>query len=293
MRTGPARRTEGGPGSLRQLVVTAALKLATLAGTQALAAELPLWEAGAGVATLSFPDYRGSDERRLYLLPMPYLVYRGDLIKADREGVRGQFFDIDRVRLDLSANASVPVDSSANSARAGMPDLAPTVEIGPSVQFRLLGSPDKDVELDLRLPVRAVIALGPSRIHDVGWVFQPLLNVDFRDSLPGGGWNLGIAFGPLYGDRRYHSYYYDVAPEFATASRPTYAASGGYSGMQLTAAISKRFPSFWVGAFARMDALADATFEPSPLVRQTQSFSAGMGIAWILSHSDRTVEARE
>ena len=52
------------------------------------AEQLPLWEAGLGVAGISFPDYRGADERQYYLLPMPYLVYRGEFLKADRQRVR-------------------------------------------------------------------------------------------------------------------------------------------------------------------------------------------------------------
>jgi hypothetical protein len=53
------------------------------------AAELPLWEVGAGVAVIDFPDYRGADERRVLVLPFPYVVYRGELLQADREGLRG------------------------------------------------------------------------------------------------------------------------------------------------------------------------------------------------------------
>jgi len=37
----------------------------------ARSAELPLWEAGAGVAVLDFPDYRGSDERHTLALRIP------------------------------------------------------------------------------------------------------------------------------------------------------------------------------------------------------------------------------
>ena len=33
--------------------------------------EFPLWEAGAGVAGLTIPDYRGSDQRHIYTFPIP------------------------------------------------------------------------------------------------------------------------------------------------------------------------------------------------------------------------------
>src|SRR3989338_5696009 len=95
----------------------------------ALAEQVPLWEVGAGVAAIDFPEYRGSNVRTSYLLPIPYLVYRGDFLKIDRARVRGQLFHSDKVELDISVNGSVPV--SNNGARQGMPDLDPTFEIGP------------------------------------------------------------------------------------------------------------------------------------------------------------------
>ena len=92
---------------------------------QAYAEEEPLWEAGLGVGALVFPDYRGSDEVRAYPIPVPYFVYRGEFLKADREGMRGEIFDRDYAELSISLNATIPVQSDDNEARAGMPDRAP------------------------------------------------------------------------------------------------------------------------------------------------------------------------
>src|SRR5258708_24836494 len=105
--------------------------------TAAQAADKPLWELGAGVSALAFPDYRGSDQTRNYALPIPYVVYRGEFFKADRDGVRGIFFDIENVEIHASVGAAFPVDSSDNDARSGMPDLKPTVELGPAVDITL------------------------------------------------------------------------------------------------------------------------------------------------------------
>lgn len=250
-------------------------------------AELPLWEAGAGVAVLDFPDYRGSDERHTLVLPLPYLVYRGDFLKADRDSIRGQFYKDDRLDLHLSINGTIPVDSSDNSARSGMPDLDPTLEIGPNLTVNLLRT-DK-TRLNLRFPVRAVIATDLTHVRDEGWLFQPQLNVDFYDVYPGPGWNLGFAAGPIYGNRRYHNYFYGVEPQFATATRPAYEAPGGYAGMQAIAAISKRYQSFWVGAFVRGDTLSGAVFDASPLVKQKENYSVGIAFAWVFSRSSKTV----
>jgi hypothetical protein len=73
------------------------------------AEELPLWEAGLGFTGLSLPDYRGSDQQRFYVLPFPYLVYRGDFLRLDSNGLSGWLFHSDRVHLNLSADAAVPV----------------------------------------------------------------------------------------------------------------------------------------------------------------------------------------
>jgi len=42
----------------------------------------PEWEFGIGATAFTFPDYRGSDESRGYLLPFPYLIYRGDVLRV-------------------------------------------------------------------------------------------------------------------------------------------------------------------------------------------------------------------
>ena len=255
------------------------------------AEELPLWEAGLGVAVIDFPDYRGADERNTWVLPVPYVVYRGELLKADREGLRGTFFKNERLDLHLSLNGSVPVDSSDNAARSGMPDLDPTLEIGPRLEVALLGTRDTSVQLTLQLPVRTVIASDFSHTRNVGWVAQPQINADFRDTPLGEGWNLGLAAGPLFGDKRYHNYFYGVAPEFATPTRPAYVADSGYAGAQFLVALSKRFPGFWVGGFVRFDTLKGASFDASPLVRQKESFAAGFAITWVLASSQQLVNA--
>jgi outer membrane protein len=273
------------------LIATAVAATITAMPRTARPAELPLWEAGAGVAVLDFPDYRGADERHTLVLPIPYLVYRGDFLKADRDSVRGQLYKDDRVDLHLSVNGSIPVDSSDNAARRGMPNLDPTLEIGPNLTVMLLRS--DTTHLNLRFPVRAVIATDLSHTRDEGWVFQPQVNVDFYDRFPGPGWNFGLAAGPMFGNKRYHNYFYGVAPQFSTPGRPAYEAGGGYAGMQWIAALSKRYPSYWVGGFVRADTLSGAVFEASPLVRQKDGFAVGIAAAWVFSRSSKLVNVDE
>lgn len=275
-----------------RLFPLATLLLASLSAGHACAADKPLWELGIGMSALSFPDYRGSDESSLYAIPFPYVIYRGTFLKADRNGVRGTFFDSDRIELNVSVGASLPVNSDNSRARQGMPDLHPTVEIGPSLDLTLWRADDRRYTLDLRLPVRAAVTVG-SGMDDVGWVFSPRLNLDILDVGGLAGWNLGLLAGPIAGSARNHDYFYSVAPQYATADRPAYDAKSGYAGSQFLMSLSKRYPKYWLGAFARWDSLAGAVFADSPLVKRDHYFAAGVGIAWILGESSTRVEALE
>jgi len=247
---------------------------------------LPLWEAGIGVFPSTYPAYRGSDDQQYYLLPIPYVVYRGEILKIDREGMRARLFDTDRIEINFSVNGAIPVDSEESDARAGMPDLDPTIEIGPSLDV-VLDRPSSNQTLKLKLPLRSVIATDLGSARQAGWIFNPHLNLDTRDVF--GGWNTGISIGPLFGSRKYHAYYYEVNPIYATANRPVYRASGGYSGTVLVGSMSRRFDRVWVGGFIRYDNLSGAAFDDSPLLETDDSLMGGIAVAWILKKSATTV----
>jgi len=263
--------------------------LAVCAGAAPLHAQmLPLWEAGAGIAAISFPDYRGSAHHRSYLLPVPVFIYRGDVLQVDREKVRGLVFKSDRAELDVSINGSVPIKSDGNAVRSGMPDLDPTLEIGPSLNIKLAES--NDAKLVLRLPLRAVIASDFRSVHSAGLLANPNLNLDLKAVQ---GWRLGLVSGVLVADRKYHDYFYSVAPEFARPGRAAYRAPGGYSGAQFIAALSRRFEPVWVAGFVKYDVLDRAAFEASPLVERRNNLSAGIAVTWVFARSGRLVQAND
>lgn len=249
----------------------------------------PLWEIGAGVAVLSLPDYRGSKVTNVHVLPIPYLVYRGDFLKADEEGLRGLLFDSERLEVNISLNGTLPTIDGDNPARRGMDELKPTVELGPTADVHLWRSADRKTKLDLRLPVRTSFTIESDPKH-VGWLFSPNLILDMKDPAGFPGWKLSLQAGPYFNDRDYNAYFYSVAPEEATAGRPAYAASGGYSGSQMTFTLTKRFARHWVGGFLRYDALAGAVYEDSPLVERRHALSAGIAASWVFGESSRRVE---
>ena len=267
----------------------AVLGLVSMASGVQAAGDQPLWELGAGLAAFSFPSYRGSDQTHNFLLPVPHFTYHGDFFKADRQGIRGSFFDSDRVDLTVSLALSPPVSSDNITARTGMPDLKGTFEIGPQMDVTFWRSENRARFVKLLLPLRTAITVEGSP-KSIGWVFHPKLNMDITD-IPGmAGWNLGMLAGPLFGDKRQHAYYYTVAPQYATADRPAYEAGSGYAGTQYLVALSKRFPKYWVGGFVRYDNLGGATFENSPLVRQKDYFAAGIAFTWVFGESSTRVK---
>jgi len=264
------------------------LVLAVLGPHAARASEQPLWEFGLGAGALVFNDYRGADTTHAYPVPVPYFVYRGKFLKSDRDGLRGKLFHHDWIELSLSVNATTPVRN--DSARAGMPDLRSTVEIGPSVTAHLWRSADSRAKLDLRLPARAAFTV-ETHSHGIGWFYAPHLALDLAQYAAPTGWKVGLLAGPLFAERRYDDYFYSVAPQYATLTRPAYAAPGGYAGTQALVSLTRRFPDHWVGAYLRHDSLGGAAFADSPLVRRDSYWSVGLAFVWMIGRSQRMVES--
>lgn len=244
--------------------------------------QLPLWELGAGVGALTLPHYRGSDQSYLWWLPVPYVVYRGDLLKADRDGARARLLEAENDEINLSFNASAPTRSEDNRAREGMADLAPTVELGPVWNHTFAKGPRHRV--DLRVPLRAVFSVESGPQH-LGWISTPHVNLDRSV----GDWNMGLLAGPVFADRRYHQYFYGVRDSEATIDRPAYRARGGYAGWQSTLAASRQVGDLWLGLFARFDQIAGSAMGDSPLVRERQQWSAGVAVSWIFARSSTLV----
>ena len=238
------------------------------------------WELGVGIGVLSLPHYRGSDQRSEYAAPIPYIRYNGKRLKVDKEGGRFYFYNGETVKIDLSTAFALPVDSKDNQARTGMPDLDPILELGPRVQFNLYQSQDKNLRVRFALPLRNAIATDLSHTESIGWVFSPYLQLRYYS-----GWETAVSIGPVWASEEYHDYFYEVAPQYATATRPAYNARAGYSGSRITITVSHRFDRLWFGLFAKYDNLNNAVFMDSPLIRQNDSFMVGAALSWVFKES--------
>ena len=248
----------------------------------AAAEDLPLWDLGIGVGALALPHYRGASSVAAYALPFPFVRYRGERLRVDEEGVQGLLFRSEWVEVDASFAAGVPAPNDADSARAGMPELDPTVEMGPSLDIKLWRDELRRRALKLRLPVRAAMAFDHRHVEHVGWVFAPF--IEYRSFKIGRG-VLTLSAGPLFADRRYHDYFYTVSPTFATPGRAAYHADPGYAGSRITLALRRRAGRHWIGVFVRLDTLDGAVFEDSPLVEREFYFATGIAFARILASS--------
>lgn len=258
-----------------------------LAAGAARAETAPLWELGVGVGGLRIPHYRGAAESGSFVLPFPYLVYRGPILKADRAGARATLAAGAAWELAISAQASPPVDSADNAARRGMPELATVGEIGPSLKLRLFEGEARRHRVSLRLPVRVAVAL-ERHPRKLGWLAAPNLLWESSEWFPR--WNVGVQTGPVWADRAFNHWVYGVDAAYANAQRPAYRARGGYSGWTGMLTLSRRFDRWWFGAYLRSDWLAGAVFDDSPLLKRRHTVAGGVGLAWVFAQSERQVE---
>lgn len=257
----------------------------------ATAEQRPKWEVGLGSVFYTQPDYIGSDEYRFHAYPFPWVVYRGERLRLDRESIQTKIFGTDLVRLDLSASGQIPVDSDDNDRRHDMPDLDWIAQLGPTLKFVVTHSEDGRHALDVDVPVRAAFAVDIDHFSYEGIVASPKLQYRYEPE----GWRFEGNAGLEFASNDYNEFYYSVAPQFATASRPAYGADGGYAGVRLSAGVSRYFDGwrflgpFYVGVFTRYFNLEGVTFQDSPLVGSRSAFFGGIAIGWIWKSSKEMV----
>ncbi len=260
--------------------IPALILLAALFHPAALAKSMT-WDAGLGLATLSFPAYRGASDRRQLTLPLPSFSIESRDFQLGRNGAELALNHSSSLALRLSGSGSLPVDSDNLAIRDGMPNLLSSVEIGPALRWKLWSNEHWRVYPELL--VRGVIATDLRRATFIGWVGQPQLSLKWQRELSfehSTEWRFDA--GPVFADNRYHGYYYDVAPEFATPGRPAHSAAGGYSGWRLKSALIVLRGRLGLYAYAAYDNLERADFRDSPLVQDRDYWLGGVMLSWRL-----------
>ena len=237
--------------------------------------QLPKFELGVSLAAFHLPHYRGAAGSTNYLIPIPYLKYRGERFKIDN-GVEGILPLSEDLILSISGNASMSVNDNSPE-RAGMETLKASLEIGPSLDYRLYTYQQGNLWLELPLRLAVTFESNPQAI---GRVFHPRLawNKQYRKK---GDWNLRLAAGPMLATGEYHDYYYSVDSVDALPTRPAFQAGGGYSGFRIDFTYSRQFDELWLGGFVRYDSLNGSVIENSSLVSKNSSWTSGIALTWV------------
>ena len=241
---------------------------------------------GGGVST---PAYPAASERSTRGLALPFLIYRGEVLRSDQDGIGARLLRTERLEFDIGLAASLPAHSDDVEARRGMPDLGTLVEFGPRVKYTL-ATPTPSTRVRLEVPLRAVIE-ARGGLRSQGWTFEPRLVYESRDAEAPFSYQANL--GLVVGDRKIHRYFYEVQPQYATAARPAYQASSGLmlvrTGFSATYKIN---PDLRLFGFVRYDSYAGAANRDSPLYRKDNGASAGFGFAWTLMRSSAPARSR-
>ncbi len=243
----------------------------------------PLWELGGFGTVLSQQAYPGSSQSIARGLVLPFFVYRGQYLRAERGAAGLRAIKTDRTELDIGFSAALGSTSSEIDARNGMPDLGTLIEFGPRIKWKLGPGPGQGTwRADLAL--RGVFDL-TDKFKDKGLALEPELVFERTTTSR---WQYATAVGLVFGDQRLADTFYGVAPEYAIAGRPAYAAQAGliYSHLSISAGRSIT-PNLRLGGYARVSSVAGSANADSPLVRQNTGTTFGLGLVYTFARSSR------
>jgi outer membrane scaffolding protein for murein synthesis (MipA/OmpV family) len=175
-------------------------------------------------------------------------------------------------------------------ARAGMPDLGPLLEFGPRLKVKLADI-DRASKLRAELPLRAVIEARDG-LHHRGWTFEPRLV--YEKVGEGGVWTVQGQLSAVLGNERLGRHFYEVAPQYAHAGRPAYAADAGLMltrfGLYGTRKLNRDLRLF---GFMRFESYHGSANRDSPLHLRDTGVSGGLGFVWTWKRSSRKASGRE
>ncbi len=238
--------------------------------------ELPLWEIGGFALGVSQQAYPGSSQQIQRALALPYVIYRGQFLRSEGNNVGLRAINTDKFELDVGFAGSFGSGGNEITARSGMPQLGTLVEFGPRLKWKLSESPGQG-RWSVELPLRGVFDLSNSAAYR-GLAAEPRLV--FANRLPFG-WDYSVSASALLGSQKLTDTYYGVNAAQALPTRPQFNAKSGLIATRLGLAASKQLNNDWrFFTFARLDSVAGAANESSPLVRQKNGFSVGAGISY-------------
>ena len=246
----------------------------------------PLWEVGAFGAAYSQQAYPGADHQVKGAIALPYVIYRGKYFRADRNALGVRALKTPTMELDIGVSGSFGSSFDDIEARHGMPDLGTLVEFGPRLKLDL-GPAFGGGGWRAELPLRGVFDLSDGAAHR-GIAFEPAL---IYERASAGGWSYSAGVSAVFADRKLADTFYGVAPRYATPQRPAYTADGGLAAWRLSLLATRKLAPDWrLFTYARLQTVAGAANESSPLVRRKGGATVGIGVAYTWAQSDRLAE---
>lgn len=243
----------------------------------------PLWELGGFTVGVSQQAYPGSDQQVQRALALPFFIYRGEVFRADRDTLGLRAFKTPEFELDIGVAGAFGSSSEELDARRGMRKLGTLVELGPRLKWNLGEAPGNG-RWRAEFPLRAVFDLSDSAAHR-GLSFEPELIFERRAR---GGWTYSASVSAIVADRKLARTFYEVTPAEATAQRSAYSASSGLVAWRLSTSFSRSLSPDWrLFGFARLDTVAGAANQASPLVREKTGASVGLGLVYTWMRSEQ------
>lgn len=249
----------------------------------------PKYEWGLGLLGASIPDYPGSANNTFRVIPLPWIIYRGEYLRLDEEGSRARVKSTQRYEVGLSGGFNFPVDSADIPVRNGMPDLDALISAGPNFIWRFF-SRSGIRQLNFRLALRTAYSTDiTSRFRHEGYLMEPSLNY-WRRFGPKKRTAFILGLSLVFADKDYNSYFFEVEPAFATAERPTFETEAGLNEVEYTLALSHQFTAKIQGFVgASLSDLGSSKNRNSPLIQEQQNLSYAAGFIWSFGESEEKV----
>lgn len=244
---------------------------------------LPLWEAGVVAGGLSQPAYPGADERVGLVSGLPFIIYRGELLRIDRGTVGVRALKTQRTELDVGFAASLGSHADQVEARRGMADLGTLVEFGPRLKIHLGNASEGKSWSRIQIPLRGVFDLNDHLAYrGLAGELQWVADIELPDE-----WVVTSNLGLLYGDQMLADTWYRVSATEALPGRPTYDARAGLIASRASLLVSHRYSNdVRLLGYLKFDSVTGSANHDSPLVRQEYGWTLGVALAWTMSHSD-------
>ena len=234
---------------------------------------------GLGVGYGIVPHYPASDQSSSKSLALPVVVYRGDILKSDQEeGTRAELYTSRELDVNLSFGARFSNDSKDNRARIGMPDLNYILEVGPSINYKILREKKKRL-FTLQVPLRFTTETNFKMYNYLGVVFEPEVKLQFFNV---GTQNLKLTSSlslEFFSDR-IAKYFYEVEPRYATIDRPSYDSRAGFSTVTFGQSASYDYRDFKVVAGVNYNDYSFSENRNSPLYKTKNNYSVFSALIW-------------